>query len=214
MAGRIDRELARMAKDIERKPEAVYKAVEKAFRRDGLRWKAAMIKRTGGPLYLGPGKPRRARVAARRGNAGLRGGFYAQVSGSHLDDLTLSKGNTRRHAVVHEFGTVGAGGTLPDIVPKRARALTVPLPDAMTPSGVPRRAKARDWPDTFILNTTNGKAFIVQSQGGSYDKLTFLYQLLRRVAIPPRLGMAKTHEKQAQKLGEEIFAFVKEALAA
>lgn len=92
---------------------------------------------------------------------------------------------------VHEFGTVGAGGTLPDIVPKKAKFLTVPLKDALDQRGVPKKAKAKDWPDTFVFKSKDGRLFIAQ-KGKNGQIGLLLYRLMDRVAIRPRLNMGAT----------------------
>ena len=199
--------MRQIAAVLEKKPAGVLDAVRRAFLTDGARWEASMVSSISGPLVLEGRKDASAKLASRKGAAGLRGAFFYRVTGSTLSNLKLVKGNTSRYAVTHELGTVGAGGTLPDIVPKRARALTVPLKAAMTASGVPREPSARHWPDTFILPATRAAnrdtfGWIVQDRGGG--DLVFLYRLARRVSIPPRLGMLATHKGQEERRAGDI----------
>lgn len=86
----------------------------------------------------------------------------------------LAVGTRLRYGLVHHFGTGGAGGTLPDIVPTRAKALTIPYP------GVTRTA--RSYADTFIRKQTIFQA--VRRRGRWRAKPLFL--LRPRVALPPR----------------------------
>lgn len=60
------------------------------------------------------------------GRAGLGGATNFDVTGTNLDSLQgaiFIGPPATKYANVHEFGTKGAGGTLPDIVPKRAKWL-------------------------------------------------------------------------------------------
>ena len=68
----------------------------------------------------------------RRRTGGLARAFVEKTEPAKtIADLKSVIGFTNptaaRIASVHEFGTVGKGGTLPDIVPKRARFLAVPV---------------------------------------------------------------------------------------
>jgi hypothetical protein len=93
-----------------------------------------------------------------------------------------------------EFGTKGAGGSLPDIVPVNGDWLTIPMPAALDGRGVPLKEKARDWSDTCFIRKKNPDGtttlYIARRQKGS-DHLVFLYRLAKKVAIPPRLGLGK-----------------------
>jgi len=120
------------------------------------------------------------------------------VKGSDLDSLALEVGSSAgRVAGIHELGTRGAGGTLDPIRPVNARALAIPLRDAMTPAGVPRRPSPRDWEDTFVISTPERsgevEGLIVQDLGNG--DLRFLYRLTAGpIEIPPRLGMRRRIE--------------------
>ena len=201
-----EEEFQRIAGRLGDKAPRVVEAVRRAFRKDGFRWKGAVKRRVQGkPNLDGPSK--RSTLASRRGNAGLAGGFYAIVSGNTLENLQLQKGNTQVHAVTHEFGAT--------ITPKRAKYLTIPLRDAMTPGGVPRRAGARDWPNTFVYQAPSGQLFIAQGADefdGDTDALILLYMLKRKVTIPARLGMRKVNEDQAPQRLKDLQAEVGKAL--
>lgn len=209
-------EFQKIAEAFARKADAFGPLLERALKRDGIRWSRAMVGSFSGPLMLEGGKARSAALASRQGAGGLRGSFFQRVQQTKGGSrFTLVKGSTSRYAPTHELGTVGAGGELPDIVPKRAKALTIPLKAAMTPSGNPRKVKARDWENTFILSLRKGGntiGYIVRDKGGG--ELEFLYRLARKVAIPPRLGMLMRHERGRAKTVDEILAAAMEALGA
>lgn len=79
------------------------------------------------------------------------------------------------------------------IRPKRAKALTIPLPDNKTSAGRVRFTRARDVPGGFLLNTSNGKAFIVSEQDGEFK---FWFMLADEVKIPARLGFRRRWRAQ------------------
>lgn len=71
---------------------------------------------------------------------------------------------------------------------KRAKFLTIPLPDAMNSQGVPLKRRARDWQNTFIMKSKRGNLLIFQKRGAD---IVPLYVLKKSVRIPKRLGMKK-----------------------
>ncbi len=102
-------------------------------------------------------------------------------------------------AAVQEFGTKGYPGNsdspIPTIRPKRSQFLTIPMPDALTPSGRPKGGKrlARQWDDTFVYQSPKGQLFIAQGEDGEAgDDLSLLFMLRRKVDLAPRLGMRQT----------------------
>ena len=89
-------------------------------------------------------------------------------SGTTADDLQVRFGvfdqKTLQYARVHELGTVGKGGSLPDIVPRRAKFLKVPIRNT----------------GTAARPTVRGKV------------VGFLS--LKKVSIPPRFKFHKSWE--------------------
>ena len=78
------------------------------------------------------------------------------------------------------------GGT---VVPKKARALTIPL------SVDARRHRARDYTDAFVLKV-NGKAFLVRSKGQrGRGGLEFLYVLAKSATLKPTHYLTKAKDK-------------------
>lgn len=195
---------------------ALTEEFHRVFRRDGVRWQEGMAPRLRGPLVLGQAKSPTALLASRRPAAGLAGSLFAEVlgSGRGLDDLRLVKGSTSHYAKVHELGTVGAGGKLPDIVPVRRQWLTIPTQRAMTPSGVPRRAGARSWPGLrfFPGKPKNGeeRAYLV-GPGGLAE---IFYVLVKRTAVAPRMGMVDTHVSHAEKRRKDVMVAIRKAFSA
>lgn len=213
MAGESLEEFARrLGADAERIAARVDAGVEYVFDRAGHRWKSAMEGRVRGPLVLEGGKPAGEDLATRRGTLGSS--FYFRREPNKGARSTMLFGNSAPYARIHELGTVGRGGELPDIVPKNAKALTIPLPAAMTPSGVPKLKSAREWPDTFIWGGEDGLrgAFIVREDPDSPGDLQFLYKLADSVAIPPRLGMRAMFQSQIPAIEGDVRAMIEGAL--
>lgn len=86
---------------------------------------------------------------------------------------------------VHETGAT--------ITAKNVQYLTIPLTAAMDSRGLPLRARARDWENTFVARSKRGNLIIFQRQTGG--KILPLYLLKHSVKIPPRLGMGEMFEK-------------------
>ncbi len=193
--------------------EVMFESVLQAFRKDGISWSGKMKKSISGPLSLSGPKSPSASLATRSGEAGLKGSFDARVThNGSLGSIESRKFTTSPYAITHELGTKSAGGEI-SLRPKAARALTIPLEDAMTPSGVPREASAREWDDTFVFSTPEHTGsvlgFIVKEDPAQAGELLFLYLLFDgEPKIPARLGMRDTHnagsKKRVQLVAEAI----------
>lgn len=94
----------------------------------------------------------------------------------------VRSGRRMAYSEIHE-----TGGT---ITPKRVKWLTIPLEAALTASGAPRKARASDWPNTFVGKSKGGSLIIFQKQGKK--NLIPLYVLKKSVNIPARRYMSKT----------------------
>lgn len=144
---------------------------------DAIKWKAREIANKNFGNREGPG-PARTR--------GRSGELQRSIEVEALADgrlAVVAGGPGVPYARVHELGTVGAGGELPNIVPKNAGALTIPL----SPEYVGHRAREFDLqlieggqddthnPIVFLINRVTGEA---------------AYILLKSVAIPPRPYLA------------------------
>lgn len=199
--------------DAEHLAQRIDREFEFLFDRAGERWKSTMTAKGRGPLSLGTPKARSAELATRSGALGSSFYYRREPNGGASSSMVL--GNFAPYAKVHELGTVGAGGSLPDIVPVNKKALTIPLEDALTPSGLPKEPSARAWPDTFLWfseDDRNGSGYIVREDPNNEGELQFLYKLALRVAIPPRLGMRTTFEAQITDLDADLRAALERAI--
>lgn len=156
------------------------------------------------PRYTDGPKPRSAKIASRSGK--LQQSIKGIPKGTKLSDLRIflkAGGVTAPYAPVQEYGTLGAGGTLPDIRSKRPGGkLTIPLSPTLTSVGVLKRAfklrvigKTRTGRNKW--GTDRGPTFIagnaiMQAPKGKRGKAYPIYALKDRVAVPPRLGLFKT----------------------
>jgi hypothetical protein len=135
----------------------------------------------------------------------LRNALNYRVTGTTLDTLVgeLGASSIAPYAKVQELGTVGKGGSLPDIVPTHGKYLAIPLPAAMTPAGVPRGTPRNGpWGATFIRKGVIF-GFTTVGQHGKAN-LVPLFALKRKVAILPRLGLRWTLEKHLPDLVSRI----------
>lgn len=193
--------------NLDAKSKSLTHELRRALRRDGERWKGALQGLRGRLSLDAPKAPGEA-LARRSGSLARSLGY--DVSGDSLDTLTLRKFTTSRYGRVHELGTVGAGGKLPDIVPVNRQWLTIPTARALTPAGVPRRPGARSYDLRFIL-LNEQTALLVEPDKPLSEAL---YILRKRVAIPPRLGMQKTHEAHREVRARDILEAIRRGLAA
>lgn len=100
-------------------------------------------------------------------------------------------GKRVKYADIHERGGL--------IRPKRSRYLTIPTKIALTPAGVLKRTKARDFPNTFVMKRGNLLG-IWQKHGRS---IRLLFVLKKQVRIPARRYAAKT-SKQIERRARDI----------
>ncbi len=90
---------------------------------------------------------------------------------------------------VHEKGAT--------IRAKRAQFLTIPLSAALDSRGVPLRASARQWENTFVQRSRRGNLLIFQKRAAG---IVPLYLLKRQVTLPPRL-----EAQESLEAGREFF---------
>lgn len=134
-----------------------------------------------------------------------------------LPALTIGifKGPALAYAAVQEFGTVGAGGTLPTIRPKKAKALSIPVgAHALTPSGVSRFDSPRDYVGPgeliFIPSATSVGVLVdsVTDINEVGDVTGVQYVLATKVDIPPQHylydTMVQNLPRIAQKVADQI----------
>ncbi len=111
--------------------------------------------------WLSGGNGLRRRTGSLARSVVGQGEVYGGVPAIRVGSL---RGPALRYVAVHEFGTVGAGGTLPTIVPKQAKNLAMPVGKALTPSGVPKYPSPRNYP---------GKLYYVPVRKGNVTGLLF-----------------------------------------
>jgi len=139
------------------------------------------------------------------------------------------RGPALKYVRLQEFGTVGKGGELPTITPKAemVKNIAIPLPPALTPSGVPKKPRPGDWGALKFIPFKNRKN--QNAQGAlftpqEYAKIkrairakTFnglrgykaLYLLLRRIDIRPKRFLRDGFEAFLPELEKSLAAFIK-----
>ena len=118
-----------------------------------------------------------------------------------LPVVSLAKGGSKvsiqtrdvPYAFIHEYG-----GT---IRPVRAKALTIPLPAAMTRAGVVRKS-AREWDNTW-LSVKNGKDAVICHTTAS-GKVEPLFVLKRKVVIKASAWASKAVNATVKHLDKEL----------
>lgn len=106
------------ARDIARTPDVAFREMRKTFASVAAQFLTYHLKKKmkGGD-----------NITQRSGQSGLAGSRQFEATGSGLGNLAVELfigPPAVRYAAVQEFGTVGAGGELPDITPKTAKFLS------------------------------------------------------------------------------------------
>ena len=118
--------------------------------------------------------------------------------------LGFMDAHAARIARVHELGTVGKGGTLPDITPKRFEFLWIPVTSMTKRYDAPllEWADANGWIANRKKTSYKSRNRMVKRDArfGDVVKTTTTktrggqeFILLRKASIPPRLGFRKIH---------------------
>ena len=112
------------------------------------------------------------------GSAGLLGSIGYEIN----KPLFKSRiGSNQPYARVQEGGTVGRDGMFPDIRPKSAKALAVPIhPEAKKAKG------PRDFSDLVFIPRPGKPPLLVRAGGKRSARMDIMYVLLKSVALPPR----------------------------
>ena len=166
---------------------------------------AMVIKRMVGftPGQKSPSSPIQSRTAKLAATiTGRRFGDKADEMGAFI----MAGSSTVPYAAIQEFGGV--------VKPTRAKALTIPLPNILTPGGDVKgdyrltqrggRHMTAGGVPTFI----RGDAIMIE-QGG---KPVPIYALKKRAVIPPRLRMGKTIEEQDEFIENRIVEALEKAM--
>mgnify|MGYP003644265533 CR=1 FL=1 len=109
-----------------------------------------------------------------------------------------------RIARVHELGTVGKGGSLPDIVPRKGKFLWIPVTNHVRRYDAPLLAwaTANGW-----VAGKPGQARRKRNKRGKLPKISGQqFILLRKASIPPRLGFREIERKHLAMLPETLAA--------
>lgn len=158
-------------------------------------------------------------------------GVATRVGGAPAMKVGVLRGPAVKYAHTLEEGTVGKGGTLPTIVPKRAKALAMPVGDTLTPAGVDRFGGPRRYPSAlkFVPFTRSGIAI-----GGLYDAeklkaaqrrarrtgaefslkdVGAVYLLLRKLDIKPYKFLSKGFTEYLPRLAAAIGEALKKMIS-
>jgi hypothetical protein len=119
--------------------------------------------------------------------------IWRDISRSLVVEATskgVAVGATHIAAGVRQLGTIGAGGTEPDIVPVKKKALTIPLNDAASRASYQGFPAREAFPDAFLL-TKDGRhgasplSLGVIARKKENQTLELLYLLTARSSIRP-----------------------------
>lgn len=153
-------------------------------------------------------------------------GRAQRLNGVPAMKVGIFRGPALKYAAVHEFGTQGAGGALPTIVPRRAKALAY-APEgspALTPAGVDRFGGPRNFPGelTFVpfkngRNAVGGlyrKADLERLRRGNRDgrinlrRIKAVYVLLRKLDLPPQRFLERGVLEKLPEVVDELKVFL------
>jgi len=145
----------------------------------------------------------------KRRSSSLIRSFFHLVEGEALDGLTGTVFSTSRYARVHEEGR--------RITPVRAKYLTIPLPDALYPSGVPRypvnyergQTLRQVLDDEFIktgVAKTHRGTLILWGQKRLGEEPQELFLLLKATEIPARMGATDLFQDHVHEMARRMSA--------
>lgn len=175
---------AALRKRIGRLPAGFHGALKKSLSRALQRFHADFTARRLSSKVPGQSLGRRTGTLARALSFETTGDRLDRLRGrvffdrTHITVGTIGGSGDTTYAHTHEFGAT--------ITPKRAKWLTIPIGEALTPAGV-ARGTIRDFPEGFFFrpgaDTLEG-LFFVREVG---DRLEFLFALRKRVRIKASL---------------------------
>lgn len=143
--------------------------------------------------------PTAANSLSRRTGQLARSVTFKVTPGASNVTLNVSIGANAPYAQIHETGGV--------IYAKHAENLAIPLPAAKTKAGVARLASPRqDATLKFMISRAGNKLLVRITGKGKGRKIIPMYVLKNRVIIPARLGFAKTFEREAKQIIDEVRA--------
>jgi phage gpG-like protein len=120
---------------------------------------------------------------------GKRGDLLRSFHSSGTEDTAIL-GSDSPYAAIHQLGTVGAAGSKPDIRPKKAKALWVPISDKAQDIGPVKTASSMRRESDLIRGAiVNGKLVPPNCD----------YVFLRRVKIAPRPMLPNSEAERAEQ---------------
>ena len=166
---------------------------------------AMVIKRMVGftPGKKSPSSPIQSRTSKLA--ATIRGKRFGDKA-NEMGALIMAGSSTVPYAAIQEFGGV--------VKPTRAKALTIPLPNILTPGGDVKgdyrltQRGGRHMTTGGVPTFIRGDAIMIE-QGG---KPVPIYALKQRAVIPPRLRMGKTIEEQDEFIENRISEALEKAM--
>ena len=174
---------------LQRRADAVFRELQRSFRAIGTEFEDQASRRFRGDWS--PNAPKSRDFLFSRTGALRRSGIRVAVTGTNFSSLALQVFITSRYGVLQEFGG--------EVRPRSKRALTVPLPAAMTAAGVVRQSagELKRQGGTFLFQTAKRRAagkgpLVARQVGGDARRLEFLFVLVSKVSIPARWGLRKT----------------------
>lgn len=159
-----------VSKEMKAALEQVHRELEK---RHGRAWPQGGAPFGTNPDYLS--------MRTGRGLRSIRDSIKVEMPSKNEAKGQISTGRL----TVHETGVT--------IRARNVKYLTLPMIQALDSRGLPRRASARDWPNTFVAQSKRGNLIIFQKQTGG--RIIPLYMLKREVKIPKRLGMGEAFQR-------------------
>ena len=162
-------------------------------------------------------------------------GLGTRVNSLPAVQVGVLKGPSLKYAGQQEYGTVGKGGTMPTIRPKKGKALSIPVNETLTKAGVPRYDSPKNDPRklTFIPSKQLGgngpigalfdeaelSTSIPKSKGArtrlrkkaenQLNGLKAAWILVKKVDITPKRFLRKTFYGSLEELGANLAAFLK-----
>lgn len=179
----VEAGLARLTRDIEEAFEEGVARAAPTLLTSLEKVSAEMVRLHGNPWSGGPSGDK----LQRRSGDGLKSLVdTVKVAASRGEVVAIGEIGGGKLSFHEEGGTIRA---------KRAKYLTIPLPAALDPRGVPLRERARQWDNTFVKRSRRGNLIIFRKTPGARE-LTPLYILKTSVTIRPRLRLEPTLLKE------------------
>lgn len=166
-------------------------------------------KLSGDPLHRRTGSLARSIIG--------RGEMLSGVPGFRVGAL---RGPATRYAAVQELGTVGKGGELPTIKPVRAKALAMPVNEALTRAGVARWPGPRDAPVNlkfvpFRRGISVGALYDeqdlerVDDGEATFEDIKPYYVLMAKADIRPKRFLRDGVRESLPRMAADLAAFLK-----